>query len=199
MAFVLSFIALFVAMDIVGTIPLYLSMTRSLTREEKNQIVDKSMVVAFVTAVVFVVAGRAVFKHIGISLADFRIAGGIILLLVALADLVGGPEQTHNVSGSTGIVPLAVPLITGPGVLTAVVLQVGVAGYPITLLALVANYALAWVLLRKSEAITRIFGKDGTVALSKIAALLLAAIAVSMIRAGVFESILDFQAFTNSK
>jgi len=112
-----------------------------------------------------------------------------------LTDLVGGPEAVHGKGpNSTGIVPLAVPLITGPGVLTTLILQVGSAGFLVTLLALGANYLLAWMLLRRSEAITSLLGKDGTVVISKIAALLLAAIAVAMIRSGIFEAILAFRA-----
>ena len=96
-------------------------------------------------------------------------------------------------SGNTGIVPLAVPLITGPGVLTTLILQVGTVGYPITLAALFLNYAFAWVTLRKSDSVTKLLGKDGTVVLSKIAALLLAAISVAMIRSGIFEAFVDWK------
>jgi multiple antibiotic resistance protein len=192
--FLLAFTALFVALDIVGTVPMYVSMTAGLNAQARARIVDTSMGVAFVVAFIFVFAGQAVFRWLGITLYDFRIAGGIILLLVSLADLLGGPEAVQKPSGSTGIVPLAVPLITGPGVLTTLILQQGLHGYAITILALVANYALAWAMLRKSQSITRLIGKDGTVVVSKIAALLLAAIAVAMIRNGVYDAIRSFLA-----
>ena len=150
------------------------------------------MAVALVVALVFIAVGRATFHHLGISLSDFRIAGGLILLLVSLSDLLKGPESVHTSSGSTGIVPLAVPLITGPGVLTTLLLQVSSVGYPVTIAALVINYLLAWLILRHCERVTKWIGKDGTVVLSKIAALLLAAIAVAMIRTGIFDSVGDF-------
>jgi multiple antibiotic resistance protein len=192
-SFFISFMAILVAMDIIGTIPMYLSMTKNLVTTERNRIVDTSMLVAFAVAILFVFLGQTIFRHLGISIFDFKIAGGLVLLLVSLADLAGGPAAVHQeASGSTGIVPLAVPLITGPGVLTTIILQIGTMGYLITLGALVANYALAWLLLRKSETVTRVIGKDGTVVLSKIAALLLAAIAVSMIRTGVFEALAEW-------
>ena len=191
-SFSLAFIAIFVALDIIGTVPMYIAMTQSLERREQKRIVNSSMGVAFVVALVFVFLGEAIFRIIGISLYDFKIAGGIVLLLISLSDLVGRPEVERRVSGSTGIVPLAVPLITGPGVLTTLILQVGNVGYPLTVSALFANYALAWALLRHSHAVTRVMGKDGTVVISKIAALLLAAIAVAMIRSGVFEAISGF-------
>lgn len=197
----LSFTSIFVAMDIIGVLPLYLSITRHLhqtpsKREELRQIINNSMLVAFLVALVFVFIGQHIFTYLGITLFDFKIAGGIVLLLVSLADLVGGPEVSKQASGSTGIVPLAVPLITGPGVLTAILWQIGTFGYAITLTALVLNYALAWAILRNSNRITKVIGNDGTVVFSKIAALLLAALSVAMIRSGLFEAI---RAFTQSQ
>jgi len=190
--FSLTFTALFVALDIVGTVPIYLALTSGLPPGERRRIVDKSMFVALTVALVFMGIGQTAFKHLGISLNDFRIAGGLILLLISLADLLGGPEAVQKSSGSTGIVPLAVPLISGPAVLTTLLLQVGSVGYPITILALVVNYVLGWAVLRHCDRVTKWIGRDGTVVISKIAALLLAAIAVAMIRTGTFESVGEF-------
>ncbi|MBL7715705.1 MAG: MarC family protein [Bdellovibrionales bacterium] len=192
-SFFLAFVGLFVALDILGTLPTYIQTTRGLTDTVRAKITRTSMIVAFVVAVLFMVGGRALFKSLGIQLADFRIAGGIILLLISLADLIGGPEVMKKTSGSTGIVPLAVPLISGPGVLTTLLFQLGEYGYVVTLSSLGLNYAIAWFVLSQSERVTRLIGKDGTTVLSKIAALLLAAIAVAMIRIGIFDSISDWQ------
>lgn len=190
--FLLAFTALFVALDIIGTVPIYLSITQSMESAERKRVVNTSMLVALVVAIVFVFVGKSLFKHLGISISDFKIAGGVILLLISLADLLGGPEAMHKSSGSTGIVPLAVPLISGPGVLTTLILQTSSVGYLMTLGALILNYVIAWVLLRNCDRVTRVIGKDGTVVLSKIAALLLAAIAVAMIRGGIFESLTEW-------
>lgn len=191
---ILSFTAVFVALDIIGVVPLYLSLTQRLSRTERKSIVNTSMLVALIVALVFVFLGQGIFKFLGISIFDFRIAGGLVLLLVSLADLLGGPDTLHqrSLSGSTGVVPLAVPLITGPGVLTTLILQVGSFGYVVTLIALLVNYLLAWLILRKADRVTSLVGKDGTVVISKIAALLLAAIAVAMIRGGIFEAVKNF-------
>lgn len=190
--FLITFTALFVALDIIGTVPIYLSLTKDMDRKTRHRIVDKSMLVALLVAVIFMVAGQATFKHLGISLNDFKIAGGVILLLISLADLLGGPGAIHANSGETGIVPLAVPLISGPAVLTTLLLQTGSVGYGLTIAALLLNYLLAWQVLRHCDRVTQYIGKEGTVVLSKIAALLLAAIAVAMIRSGIFESIGEF-------
>lgn len=187
--FLLTFTAIFVTLDIIGTLPVYIGMTRNMKETERRKAVNQSMIVALVVAVIFMVAGRALFHFLGIELGDFKIAGGIVLLLIALADLLGGPESVQKSTGSTGIVPLAVPLISGPAVLTALLIQVDTSGYPITMAALLLNYLIAWVVLSRSDLIQRAIGKDGTVVISKIAALLLAAIAVSMVRTGIVEAI----------
>jgi multiple antibiotic resistance protein len=187
--FLLCSIALFVALDIVGTIPMYLGMVSRMPKAERHRVTDVSMAVAFVVAVIFAFVGERIFHYLGISFYDFRIAGGLVLLLISLADLVGSSEAGSRASGSTGIVPLAVPLITGPAVLTTLILQVNSLGFVLPMAALFANYAIAWLLLKRSEGVSSLLGKDGMVVVSKVTALLLAAIAVSMIRLGIFEAL----------
>ena len=187
--FVTSFTAQFVALDIIGAIPIFFSLTHSMGDRDRNVMVNKSMMVALIVALVFMLIGLQIFKFMGIEIFDFKMAGGLVLLLIALAELAGGPEAEKNSSGSTGIVPIAVPLISGPGVLTTLILQVSTVGYLITSLALVLNYFLAWVILRNSGRVKNLIGKDGTLIISKIAALLLAAYSLAMLRAGVFEAI----------
>jgi multiple antibiotic resistance protein len=187
--FSFSFVSLFVALDIVGILPMYISMIQHQSPEERKKTIRTSMIVAFIVALLFTLGGQALFKFMNITLFDFKIAGGIVLLLVSLADLLGSPESKNRASGSTGIVPLAVPLITGPAAMTTLVIQAGSYGYPITIASMIANYLIAWVILQNSFVLTRLFGRDGTVVISKIAALLLAAIGVAMIRSGVYGAI----------
>ncbi len=187
--FLVTFTAIFVAIDAIGIVPLFMSLTSHLEKNERRQTVRKSITVAFVVAVVFMLSGTHVFRLMGISVPDFRIAGGIVLLLVSLSDLLRGHQGTVPITGSTGVVPLAVPLITGPGVITAVVLQVQTAGYLLTAICVVLNFAFAWFVLSRAQKVADFIGKDGTVVVSKIAALLLAALAVAMIRSGVVEII----------
>jgi multiple antibiotic resistance protein len=188
-SFFLAAVAIFVAMDIVGAVPMYVRVTEGLTEIERRKVVNVSMLVAFGVALIFLFSGEVVFRVLGITLSDFKVAGGLVLLLISLSDLIGYQEVKSRVSGETGIVPLAVPVITGPAVLTTIVLQASHIGYLPTIAALITNYAFAWILLFRSPGVNRLIGKDGTVVLSKIAALLLAAYAVSMIRSGVFEAI----------
>lgn len=191
-SFALAFVAIFAALDIVGTVPLYVSITHGMSVESRRKTANASMWTALIVAIAFMFLGKILFRFLGIEVFDFKIAGGVVLLLVSLADLLKGPESTQQSSGSTGIVPLAVPLITGPGVLTTVILQVDSVGYLITLACLMLNYGIAWALLRKATLVTKMIGTDGTIVVSKLAALMLAAIAVAMIRSGVFDSIHAF-------
>ncbi len=191
--FGLAFIGLFVALDVIGTLPMFTALTQGLGGRMRKRTVERSMSVAFLLAMVFMFLGEAVFHYLGITIADFRIAGGIVLLLISLADLLGNPEAEKRASGNSGIVPLAVPLITGPGVLATLVIQAKTFGYSITLASLLVNYLLAWLIFARAHKITDLIGKDGTVVISKIAALLLAAISVAMIRIGIVDTIAQFR------
>ncbi|MBS1985641.1 MAG: MarC family protein [Bdellovibrionales bacterium] len=191
--FLLCFTALFVAIDVVGMVPFYVGLTRQMDNAERSLVLRKSVTVALLVALLFALLGNGIFRFLGISADDFRIAGGLILLLVSLTDLLQGPQAQHGSSGSTGIVPLAVPLITGPSVIATLIFQVAAFGYVTTLLALAVNFGIVWLALWKSQSIARMIGKDGTVIVSKIVALLLAAIAISMIRGGLESVVRGFK------
>lgn len=182
--FLLCLVAIFVAMDPIGNVPIFLGLTGALGEKKKKEIAKNSIFIAFLVAICFLFLGKNIFHFLGIEVNDFKIAGGIVLLLVSLMDLLNGPD-TKETSGNTGIVPMAVPLITGPGVITTIILQEPLAGTSYTFLALVLNFAVSYFSLIHAPKIGRLLGKDGTVVISKISALLLAAIAVSMIRTGI--------------
>ena len=184
-----SFMAIFVAMDVVGMLPITFKLTERMEPVERRRVIDLSIGVALGVALAFAFLGQAVFRFMGIDVADFRVAGGLVLLLLSLADLVGRPEHESRITGSSGVVPLAVPLISGPAVLTTVILHIDAHGPAVTLSALLTNLAIAWILMRKAGAAFRMLGRDGAVVASKLVALLLAAFAVSMIRGGLSQMI----------
>lgn len=185
---VVSFLGIFVAMDIIGILPLYLGMTKGLDFRQRSRVVNQSIFVAALAALVFVLVGKFIFKILGIAIWDFKVGGGIVLLVMSILDLIRGKSNEEH-STSTGVVPLAVPLITGPAVITTVMLQVGLYGYFVVITALLANFLFAWFALLRSNLITRLIGGEGTDIISKIAALFMTAIAFSMIRSGIFEAI----------
>jgi multiple antibiotic resistance protein len=177
--------AIFVAINPLGIVPIFMSLTQHLSPEDRYKTVKTSAVVGFIVAVVFLFLGSTLFKMMGITVLDFKVAGGLVIMLVALSNLLKGPEGLTPITGSTGIVPLAVPLLTGPGVITTVVLQATDVGHFIVVLSVILNFLVTWVLLSRGQKISKLLGKDGTVVISKLAALLLAALGFAMMRTGI--------------
>jgi multiple antibiotic resistance protein len=184
-SFALTFIPIFVAIDILGVVPLYLSMISGRAPEERSRIALNATLTAFAVALGFVLLGEAVFQVMGITLDDFRIAGGIILFILATAELVGS-DSGRTVSGeSVGIFPIGVPLIIGPSALATLLVLHKAHGLPMTLTALAVNMAIVFVVLRYASVVDRILGKAGAQAFAKVANLLLASIGVMMVRRGI--------------
>lgn len=183
--FVLAFIPIFVAIDILGVVPLYLALISEQSAEARDTIAFNATATAFVVALAFVLLGEAVFKVMGITLDDFRIAGGIILFILATAELVGAESRTRVTDGQVGIFPIGVPLIIGPSALTTLLIQHKAQGLGLTLAALGANMVIVFLVLRYAAGVNRIIGSGGAKAFAKVANLLLASIGVMMVRRGL--------------
>jgi multiple antibiotic resistance protein len=183
--FLLAFIPLFVAMDPVGLVPVYLSMASNVEPEKRKVVVLQAVSTAFFVGVGFFYLGRLLFTALNISEADFQIAGGLILLAVAGQDLLATDPRNQFASRDFGVVPLGMPLIAGPGMLTGVLTLGDTLGAVITLSALIANLVIIWVALHSAEALSRKIGATAMRAISRFVALLLAAIAVNLIRRGL--------------
>lgn len=186
--FWLCFVPLFVAVDAIGVLPLFLSLTEGLRPERLKKIIAQSVVTAATVALVFLTFGPVLLRFMGITVSDFMIAGGVLLFALALNDLlVGGKRRRLLDQGSLGAVPIGVPLITGPGVLTTCLLLAGIHGRALTAAAVVVNIAIAGAIFAFSGPITRVMGQTGSKTVSKVASLFLAAIAVMLIRRGAVE------------
>lgn len=185
--FLLVFIPVFVAIDIIGILPLFLSLIENIRGEGRTGVVRQSVLTALIVGMGFLFLGRPLFNFLGITGADFKIAGGIILLVLAVTDLLFPGKSRLTFSPEVGIVPIGTPLIVGPAVLTTLVLMVDIYGYFLTCISLVINLVLVWLVLTFSEKIYSILGSGGTRAFGKVLSLLLAAIAVMMIRVGISE------------
>jgi multiple antibiotic resistance protein len=187
--FLICIIPIMVALDAPGTLPIYVAMTEGLDEQERQQIVRQSILTAFLVTIAFIFLGRAVFKALAITVEDFMIAGGIVLLIIAVLDIVRAGEKKYPVSPSFGVVPFGTPLIAGPATLTTALVLVGNYGYVPVILSLVANILLAWAIFSQADRIIKLIGINGSRAFAKVAALLLAAIAVKMIRSGIVKII----------
>lgn len=183
----LAFIPIFVAVDAIGVLPLFTALTEGLRKKEKSRIIVQSMITATCLAVGFIFLGKAVFSLMGITMGDFMVAGGSILFYIAVADIRGPGKGSHYANQELGAVPLGTPLIVGPAVLTTSLIIIGEYGLPATLISVIVNILLAGSILALSSNIIKILGRAGSRALSKITNLLLAAIAVMLIRKGIVQ------------
>jgi multiple antibiotic resistance protein len=190
--FLLSFIPIFVAMDAIGVMPMYIGFTEHLKKHDKRKIITQSIITAFIIGIVFVFLGTWIFKILGVMVSDFKIAGGLVLLVIALRDILQRGKEPHLSTQTMGAVPIGTPLITGPAVLTTIVMMVDSYGLLLTVSSFVVNLAITWVIFINAEKISDVLGRAGSKAVSKIAHLLLAAIAVMMIRKGIVDSITYF-------
>jgi multiple antibiotic resistance protein len=137
----------------------------------------------------FVLIGDVVLRFLGVTVGDLQIAGGILLLVLAVYNLLRPDPSTRWTGGRFGITPLGVPTIVGPAVLTTLLALAGSRGYVTTLAAFVLNLVLVWLALRWASVIRRVIGDAGSQAGAKVSNLLLAAIAVTMIRVGVMAAL----------
>ncbi len=184
-SFWLCFVALFVAVDAIGLLPLYIGLIEGIAPERVRRIIVQSIVTAVIVALAFVFLGEALLKSLGISVSDFMIAGGLLLFAISLTDLLSvGKSQSQIDPESLGAVPLGVPLLVGPAVLATSILMISQHGSLVTSLALVLNLLLAGLAFLSAQTLMRLLGKAGSKTVSKIASLLLAAIAVMMVRKG---------------
>jgi multiple antibiotic resistance protein len=188
--FLFAFIPLFVAIDIIGTLPIFIGLTEEYDKREKKKLIYEAIATAFVLATIFLVSGMVILDFMGITMNDFRIGGGLVLLILAIQELLFSGEDTRRKpSGSIGIVPLGIPLVMGPAALTTILVLVSSSGFLATILSMLANLLIALFVLYYSEKIVRVIGVSGTKAFAKVAALFLAAIAIMMIRIGIIDII----------
>jgi multiple antibiotic resistance protein len=181
----LSFIPVFVAVDAIGVLPILSSLTQGLDVKQKSRIIVQSMLTAACLAIGFIFLGKFVFRVLGIALGDFMIAGGVILFCLAIIDIVNPVKRRRMPGNDLGVVPLGTPLIAGPAVLTTSMLAVSEYGLIPTVISVLANILLAGLIFRFSLMLIGVLGEAGAKAMSKVANLLLAAIAVMLIRKGL--------------
>ena len=184
--FLLAFIPLFVAIDPIGLVAIFLGLGQNIPAERRQKIADQATWTGGLVALGFLLLGQSVFGALGISVSDFQIAGGLILFILAAKDLVQSAAEPEKLPEDFGVVPLGMPLIAGPASITTllVLAQNQGIGLAVILVALAANLVLVVLALHYSGWLGRKIGGTGLRAISKIISMLLAAIAVSMIRQG---------------
>lgn len=186
--YLLTFIPLFVAVDAIGNIPVFVSLVEGLNKKQKAKAISDSVITAALIAIVFMFVGKLVLNALNITIQDFQIAGGALLFIIAAKLLLPGSHkvaftQTHD--KDVGVFPLGTPLITGPAVLATTLILLDTHGVIPTFVSLVLNMLITWVCLIKADFVMRVMGNGGTRAFAKIMYILLAAIGAMMIRHGI--------------
>ncbi len=181
-----AFVTLFVIMDPPGTVPIFLALTGALRSAERKRAALVAVAVSLGVIVAFALFGQVILDYLGISLPALQTAGGLLLLLVALQLLTGElDDPAKPASGNVAMVPLGTPLLAGPGAIVATMVFVQradeTADYVAVAAAIVAVHVLLWVFMRYSVVILRILRESGILLLTRIAGLLLAAIAVQLV------------------
>jgi multiple antibiotic resistance protein len=182
--FIQAFIPLFVAIDPIGLAAIFLGLGQGVPLVQKQRIARQATLTGGGVALAFLFLGQSIFQALGISVSDFQIAGGVILFVLAARDLIAPGGGEEKLSEDFGIVPLGMPLIAGPALITTLLLLAQTLGWLTALLALVANLVLVVLAFHYSAWLARKISPTGMRAISKIISMLLAAIAISMIRKG---------------
>ncbi len=186
--FGLTFVPLFVAMDAIGVLPILLPLTQDMKVSERRRVIRLAVLTALGLGLGFVAIGKGIFLFLGIEVADFLIAGGLILFLLAAKDLIAGKMMEAEASVGAdmiGVVPLGTPLVVGPAVLTTLLILIDLYSIVIVIVSFIVNLAIAWLLFAQANRVVAFLGQGGVRATSKVVSLFLAAIAIKMIRQGV--------------
>jgi multiple antibiotic resistance protein len=182
-----AFVTLLVIVDPPGMIPVFLALTSALTARERIRAGTQAVALALGVIVVFAVAGQTLLDYLHVQLPALQGAGGLLLVLVALQLLTGQTDKPQERGGTSNValVPLGTPLLAVPGAIVATMLFVrradGALDYLVIGLAIVAVMVTVWIVLRFSNVIVKLLRPGGIEVLTRIAGLLLAAIAVQLI------------------
>jgi multiple antibiotic resistance protein len=183
-----SVVALFIITDSPGNLPFFMGLTEGETSQERRKTFTLAILTGFFMLIFFIFAGTLILDLFNVTLDDFKIAGGILLLYIAIELMLRGKFNVEH-KEDIGVVPLGIPLLVGPGAITTSLVLLKLYGYQIVLSAILICFFLIFLVLYFAENIYRFLGKNGTLIITKIAAILIAAIAVQFIRQGIIDLI----------
>ncbi|MFN3973466.1 MAG: MarC family protein [Gemmobacter sp.] len=190
-----AFATLFVVIDPPGLVPLFIALTQGMSPEQRRAMALRGCLVAAGLLTVFGLAGEAVLNFIGISMPAFRIAGGILLFLTALDMLFERrtkrrEDQKSDPDHDPSVFPLAIPLIAGPGAIASIILLIsqGGPGWGATFTVLGLTYGMilvTFLFLLASPPLERMLGRTGTIVITRLLGMLLAALSVQFVIDGI--------------
>ncbi len=186
--FSLVFLPLLVAMDPLGILPFWVPFIGSIPEARRGKVLYTALATGMAVGLLFLALGRGIFIVLGITVSDFLVAGGIVLLALSLRELLSsGTTAPVAPNELMAVVPIGTPLLVGPATISMLILLSGLYSLWLVVLAFLANMVVAWLVFWQSGRIVRFLGQGGLQAFAKVAYLLLAAIAIQLIRRGVSE------------
>jgi multiple antibiotic resistance protein len=178
-----STIALFVVIDPIGSVPVFIVLTQKMQREERASVTKTAIITTAGLLFVFAVAGTQILSIFSVTISSFMMAGGVLLFIVAIELLTHGEWRFAGAGGQgeAGVVPLAFPLLAGPGAITSVMISFQTSGLIVTALSIVIVIGVTYIVLRYVDRIYRVLGRRGSIIVTRVFAVLIAAIAVQFI------------------
>ena len=184
-------IALFIVVNPLGNVPIFVGLTKNMDPTQRRKTYQLATITGLILLTFFSLVGQNILVLFGIGWDSFLIAGGILLLIVAIRLLVtGGWSEHENSSESVGAVPIGCPLLVGPGAITTSILNIQSFGILATLISVLLTFVIVWLILRFIDPIYRVLGKNGSLVITRVMALLIAAISVQYILDGIKSGIL---------
>ena len=182
-----SVISLFVVVNPIGKIPLFITLTEKMEKENKKLVSKNAIITTAILLTVFAVAGIQLLSVFGISLFSFMIAGGALLFIISIEFLTYGEWRYSgsSISGDSGIVPLAFPLLAGPGAITTVIISLQPYGWIVSIISIVFVVLVTYLVLLLENPILKILGRRGSLITTRVFAIFLAAIAVQYVVEGI--------------
>jgi multiple antibiotic resistance protein len=179
-------LVLFLIVDPFGNIPIFMGLTEKMAKTERQKVFNTATLVSVILLLAFAFAGQQILSIFGVSLFSFEIAGGILLLIIAVKILISGSlEDMSNSPESMGAVPIAMPLLVGPGAITTTILNLQSYGIAIAAISVLIVLLLTWFILKYVDLVYRFLGKTGAIVIARVMALLIGAIAIQYLLFGV--------------
>ncbi|MFC1874918.1 MarC family protein [Chloroflexota bacterium] len=183
-SFILTFIPIFIVIDAIGMLPFVISLSEDMTKRERRKTIHIAIITALSVGLVFLFFGQFILSVLGISIGSFAIAGGLVLLVLAIKHMTTGRMVEVIKEEAVAIVPLGTPLTAGPATITTLLLLATQFPLYMVLISFALNMLITWGVFLLGGQFSHFLGQGGLKAISKVFSLLLAAIAVSMIFQG---------------
>lgn len=181
-----AIIALFIIVDPFGNVPIFIGLTEKMPEAKRKKVFNTATIVGVILLLVFAFTGQEIFLIFGISLNSFEVAGGLLLLIISIRILISGSlHESAESPESIGAVPIAIPLLVGPGAITATILNLQTFGTLVTIISVLVVLLLTWIILRNVGTVYKFLGKTGSTVIARVMSLLIAAIAVQYILSGI--------------